>query len=367
MSKKQNRKRSFCRFLWGMLIYAVVFLILACIGLKVFWNYLAAYENSRPKIAINAYMENLTEEHICSLLKDSIAGIDHNIQTEEACRAYILEAIDDINYAKKAKECTDTRQVFVLRTGTTVIGEFSITAQKADKYGFTPWELESESFDIAVTNLLGAEYRVTVPYDHTVTVNGYELDSSYVTEEKVVYEEIEEYYEDYDLPYRVSYAVAPIMGEMEVVITDPEGSEVTFSENTDWTQYFHNCTEEEAKSLDEFTKSYVSRYVAFTGSRKNTRETNYWRLIRYVVPDSEFATRLADALEGLQFGQSQRDKVVSLVTNHQVRLEDGRYLCDITYEVDTTGRKGVVRTTTSAKLIVVQTDNGLKVESMNIY
>ena len=78
-------------------------------------------------------------------------------------------------------------------------------------------------------------------------------------------------------------------------------------------------------------------------------------------------SRLYNAIEGLEFGQSQGDKVVSLVANHQVRLEEGRYLCDITYEVDTTGKKGVVRTTTNAKLIVVQSTDGLRVESMNIY
>ena len=142
---------------------------------------------------------------------------------------------------------------------------------------------------------------------------------------------------------------------------------MTFDETTDWTQYFHNCTAEQIQELDDFTAAYVDRYVAFTGSRKNTRNTNYKKLIEYVVIDSDFATRLKDALDGLQFGQSQGDVVVSLVANHQVRLEEGRYLCDITYEVDTTGKKGVVRTTTNAKLIVVQTDDGLKVESMSIY
>lgn len=367
MAKQQKKKRSFGWFLLGMAIYAAVFLVAVNFGLKAFWNYMEAYENSRPKIAINAYMDSLTEEHVVDMSQELVDQVDHNIQTEEQCRAYMLDAINGINYAKKSKECTDTRQVFVLRTGTTVIGEFSIVAQEADRYGFTPWEVEGESFDLRVLNLYGSDYTVTVPHDHTVTVNGNALDSNYITEEKIIYEEIEDYYENYDLPYRVSYAVAPIMGEMDVVITDPAGNEVTFDENTDWTQYFHNCTDEEVKALDEFTKKYVDRYVAFTGSRKNTRNINYKKLMECVVADSDFAKRLADAIDGLQFGQSQGDKVVSLVANHQVRLEEGRFLCDITYEVDTTGRKGVVRTTTEAKLIVVQTDKGLRVESMNIY
>ena len=89
--------------------------------------------------------------------------------------------------------------------------------------------------------------------------------------------------------------------------------------------------------------------------------------MQYVLEGSDFANRLQDAIKGLQFGQSQSDRVVSIVTNHPVRLEEGRYLWDITYEVDTIGYKGTVRTTTNAKIMIVQTENGLKVESMSVY
>jgi len=77
--------------------------------------------------------------------------------------------------------------------------------------------------------------------------------------------------------------------------------------------------------------------------------------------------RLFEAVEGLEFGQSQGNKVASITTHHQVRLAENKYLCDVTYEVDTIGHKGTVRLTTNAKIVVVQTEKGLKAESMNIY
>lgn len=367
MDQNQKAKSSTKRFVLGMIIYAAVFLLLLGVGLGVFWNYMEAYENSRPKHAINAYMDSLTQDHVVDLSQNLIDQVDHSIQTQQQCREYMKNAIGKITYARKSKESTDTRQTFVLRSGTTVIGQFSIIAQEPDKYGFTIWELGEESFDISSLNLFGPDYSVTVPSDHVVTVNGFALDSSYITEEKVIYEEIKEFYENYELPYRVSYAVTPIMGEMDVVITDPDGNEVTFDENTDWTPYFHNCTEDETSALDAFTKLFVERYVAFTGSRRSNRYTNFNKLIDHIHADSELRTRLTNAIEGLEYGQSQGDKIVSLVTHHQVRLNEDHYLCDFTYEVDTTGRKGVVRTTTNVKLVVIQTENGLKVESMNIY
>ena len=362
-----SKKRINSRFALGMAIYALVFLAIAAVGLTIFWDYMKAYENSRPKVAINNYMQNLTEEHICDLSQNLIDRVDHNIQTEEQCRAYILDAIDGINYAKKTKECTDDRQVFVLRTGTTVIGEFSITAHDDGKYGFTPWQFEQESFDLSALNLFGSDYQTVVPFDHTVTVNGFTLTDDYVTDDMIPYEEIEEFYEDHDLPYRVSYSVAPIMGEMDVVITDPEGKEVTFDENTDWTAYFHNCNAEEAEALDEITEKYVSLYVTFTGSRRHTRYYNYDKLMSVVVEGSDFSQRLYGAIEGLEFGQSQTNDIISVTPNHQVRLDEGRYLCDFSYVVDVMGYNGVVRDYTNARIIVVQTDSGLKIESMNVY
>lgn len=361
------KKKGSSRFVLGMIIYALVFLIIAGAGLAFFWDYIAAYEASRPKVAIEAYMQNLTEEHICDLSQGLIDQVDHNIQTQEQCRAYIMDAIDGIAYAKKSKECTATRQVFVLRTGGKVIGEFSIVARDDGKYGFTPWYFEQESFDLSALNLFGSGYETVVPSDHTVTVNGFALTDAYITDEMIPYEQIEDYYEDYALPYRVSYAVAPIMGELDVVITDSDNKEVTFDEHTDWTAYFHNCSEEEAKELDEFTARYLDLYITFTGSRRNSRYINYERLIKYIVKESDFATRLWDAVEGLEFGQSQSNKIVSVTSNHQVRLAEGKYLHDFSYEVDITGYNGVVRDYTNAKIIIVRTDDGLKVESMNIY
>ena len=68
MSKYQNemnpKKQKVKKPRWGlffffMFLYAVAFLGGAFYGLKYLWNYLDAYEQSRPKLALNYYMENL--------------------------------------------------------------------------------------------------------------------------------------------------------------------------------------------------------------------------------------------------------------------------------------------------------------------
>lgn len=364
--QKQKKKRSFGWFLLGMFIYAALFLGAAYHGLTKFWAYMEAYENSRPKIAINAYMDALTPEHVADLSRTVIDQADHNIQSEEECRQYIIDALSEgITHAKKSAECTDTRQVFVLRVGSRVIGEFAIETTAEDEYGFTPWTLAEESFDMSY--LIGGTVATTVPSDYIVTANGVVLDSEYIIVDDIRYEEILEYYEDYEMPYRVTYQAGPILGEIELVTMDAEGNVAVLDENTDMSQFYQNCTAEELQKLDEFTKNFVSSYVTFTGSANKTRYDNYDNLMKYVVEGSNLSKRLYDAIEGLHYAQSKSDVVVSITNNLQMRLEEGRYVCDITYEVDTTGYEGVVRTTTNVKLFVIDQQGSLKVESMNIY
>ena len=44
-----------------------------------------------------------------------------------------------------------------------------------------------------------------------------------------------------------------------------------------------------------------------------------------------------------------------------------RFYCDLTYIVETVGREGAVETTNNLKLIILETENGLKIEAMTRY
>ena len=75
---KKNR-----RFLLGMVIYALVFLLVTAGGLWVFWQFLDAYELSRPGTCVDAYLESLTTGHIREVCKPFLASLDGNIQNED--------------------------------------------------------------------------------------------------------------------------------------------------------------------------------------------------------------------------------------------------------------------------------------------
>lgn len=368
--KKHQKKRSFGWFFFGMFIYAVVILGAAFCGLKFLWSFLEAYEASRDYHAITAYMEQLTPEHICDTQEGLIAQVDHNIQSEEACRQVLLDALkEDITYARKASECSESRQVYILRCGKQVIGSFAITSQAEDEYGFAPWKFAEENFDLSY--LLGQRLSAVAPMDYPVVINGVQLDESYVVSQRSEQIEfLEDYYEEYDLPefYVKSYEAGPFLGEMTIQVNDPGGNAYIFDEETfDKDSLAHNCTSEETERLNSFVQEFLKRYVIFAGCANDDRFDNYDYVIQLVVRESKLAERMLKAVEGMEFAQSRGDELDTITIHHLVRLEEGRFLCDVTYLVNTLGYEGVVQTTNNAHMIVVERDGTLLIESLIAY
>ncbi len=54
MAERRKKRGSAGRFLLGMIIYALIFAAAVMAGLRLFWDYIADYEASRPAHAIEA-------------------------------------------------------------------------------------------------------------------------------------------------------------------------------------------------------------------------------------------------------------------------------------------------------------------------
>lgn len=361
---KNNVKKH--SFLKGMLIYAGIFLTILAIGLVVFWKYIEAYELSRPSNTIETYMNQLTGEYVCDRSEELLNSLDENLQSREEASALICQEIaGGVTYAKKTSACTDTQLVYMLRCGSHVIGSVTMTPGQEGGFGFTNWQVTQESFDMSY--LLSKGVEITVPAEFVVTVNGVALDESYITDDSVHYSVLEAFYDDYNLPVMVAYQTPSILGEAIVAVVDADGQEVDLRADGDRNVFLHNCTEAECAELETFCGEFIARYVAFTGGANGSEEYNYHNLMKYVVKDSELARRMFQAMDGLTYAQSQGDKIAGITINHEINLGDDRYLCDITYLVDTTGWEGVVQTTNNIQIIIVRTEDGLLVEALTSY
>lgn len=365
---KKMKKKGFKRFFLGLTIYCVVFLALAYWGLTEFWSFIDAYELSRPKNAITPYVGQLTKEQIAAGDKELLAQIDQNIQSEEAIQQFIANSLtQDITYALNVAESSDSQMVYMLLHGGKAIGKVTLKMEAADKYGFTPWKVAGASYDFSY--LIGSKATITVPHDFTVYANGTALDASYITEDNIQYAELKSYYKDYQPPYMVTYTVDPILGDIQLTTKDRDGNDVTVDENTDLTVYMNNCTDAQQKAVDGLLKPFLKSYVNFTsnyGGKENTNN-NYKDLLEYLVPNGDMAKRMYQALDGMGWAKNTNSVITETQVNRTVALGGGRYLCDVTYTVESQLYRDDPITVNNAKIIMIELNGKLYVESLLVY
>lgn len=352
----------------ALMIYALVFLVITAVGLTWFWDFIEAYEVSRPQNTLDAYMQQLTPEYVADRCGDLIASVDHNVQTEQECRDVILEALEGkFSCAKKNKESTEDHYVYALRCGAKVIGTVEMKTTGEETHGFTPWQVTAEAFDLSYLLTEGAS--VTVPQEFPVSVNGRQLSSEYIVKEGIQYSLLKEYYSSYALPTIVTYKLGKTLGQVQLTVTDPAGNPVTVTEETDYNTFLDNCTEAEKTALKSITDNFVTHYVNLATRKGGNLSSNYNKLVPYMVTNGALAKYIKSSLDGLSWISDRKANIDSITINAYVNVGNGRYMCDVTYVVEqmVTQSGGRGKITNNAKLIILQTSAGLKVEATQSY
>ena len=360
------KKRKFWNFYCTAAVYALVLLIALSFGLRYLWDFAQAYEDARPHHAIERYIAQLTPEYICGKSQDLIDSIDHNIQSEEDCRAAIISALgSEFSYTKRSAESTEEKTVYAIRHDDRIIGRVELTPQKEAVMGFAPWEVSADSYDLSY--LITDTVSTTVPAEFPVYVNGNLLSDSYITETGLHYSAFATLYADYELPTLVSYTAGPCLGSIALTVADAAGNPVTIDENTDLNSFLDHCTQEEREQLESFIQTFVKYYVRFSGSSPNNYEDNYNILSQYLLKGSPLAKRVRSARDVLQYGRYQTDTITSLEINDCIRIAEDRILCDVVYVVHTVSRTDDVVNTFKVKLVLAQTKNGFEAEVLENY
>ncbi len=365
MAKNPRRKHRWI-FPVCLVLYAVLFLFAANKGLEWFWGYIDAYEQTRPHIALNAYKETLTREYVAAACEELVAQIDHRVQSEESCRKVILDALSEpLTCAKKSRESTEDKHIYAILCGKTVVGTMEMERIGDEIQGFVPWVVTEDSFDLSY--LITEPVSTTVPSTFSVYVNGNLLSSDYITQDDIHYTKLNGFYDTYSLPHMVTYQAGPFLGDPTMTLVDPSGKEITQTELEDPSRYISNCTGDELAALDSIAGSFIRSYVAFTSRTGGDNYRNYLALKEFMVPDGELSKRMYAALDGLSWISDRGAVLSQLDIHHYIHLGEGRYLCDLTYVVDTNNHTGSIQSTSNLWVFFVQTEKGLRAESMLSY
>jgi len=359
---KREAKRKFPNFLTGMAIYGAVVLTLILIGLTLFWGFLTAFEASRPRNAVDGYLESLTAGHIREeALPALLEQVDTRVQDEAACRERLTESLEGkLTAAKNVSRSTADIQVYILRQGSQVIGSFQMERTGKPSWGFTPWTVTGEEFDLSF--LLGNKVSLTVPPGYTVYVDGKPLPGSCVTQEDIPYPELAEFVGDYDLPTLMRYEAGPFLGQARVTLTDDEGNAVTPDAGSE--VFLDNCSPEEREAVDQAARAFVQTYVDYVSCTGSDPATTLQWLRKLMVPDSALAKRMRDALAGLHWVSDRHATVSGMEVGLISRLGEDLYFCNVTYTVNTRDITGQVQVESRVKLLLRQTGGKLLAEAM---
>lgn len=347
----------------GLLIYSLVLLLLGGVGLGVLWNYLRAYEDSRSQYVVEDFIGTLTAQDVVDGAQALLEQVDPNVQSLDAAAAVIRAACEEpFRAVKDPTLSTENLLRYRIRSGKREIGSFTLMVTDRGAFGLPQWTVTKSTFDLS--ELIGPPVSLTVDQRAQVCLEGKPLPERYITQREIPYALFDGLENTEIFPQQVTYTVEHYLGEIQWQVLDEDGQDVT---GQDYESVFlkDNCGED--TELEEFLNTFVKRYIAFSGSTKSTARGNLASLRKLIVSDSALYTRLASALDGLSFGQSVRDNLADIRFNHRLRLEENLYFCDITYLVDTTGKKGVVQTTNNVKLLVCRRGGSLKVRELCSY
>lgn len=355
MTATKKKKRN--AFAKGLAIYTIILVMLILVALIFFYFYISAYEYSRPEGTMNRYLADMDGEAFQSKVAAFVATLDHNIQPEAESMQRVQEVFTDVKWAKKVSECTDTRLVYVLKSGSSVLGKVTLVPSENEHMGFSTWEVSEDELSL---DFLCQDAEQTVPAGYHVRCGDYILDDSYIVDDQVHYKLLEEFYDDYDLPTKRTYRTGKVIGDVQLEILDPNGNVVTEAD-LDEEKITDNCSAEEKAAIKELTDLYIERYVIYLSGSNGAHTPNLYALLVLTVRDSDLYSRLYQALGGQGFASSLGDFLQSITINHMMKVSDDSYVVDVTYLVDTYGQNGAFTTTTNnSKLILVQTADGLR-------
>ena len=131
MSRKNKNRIGKVIYTALLLIFAVMLVAIAVIGLNDWRKYLIAYEQSQPDAVVAEYVEKLKDTEWKKQVSLAVEKMQHPFQSNEECEIIINQMLGDtIQYSRAASGTQDTYIYNVFCNGNPV-GQFQIERDKA--------------------------------------------------------------------------------------------------------------------------------------------------------------------------------------------------------------------------------------------
>ncbi len=166
-------------FLIFIAIYVVIFLLLMLSINKKANKYLAEFESSRPKYAIESYLETLDENFLADMMTQATTGLNFSAYEKpemlyESARSQVGE-LGEFTY-QPAEDFTESQPIYyVLQDGEAIAKVPLARSGWTEKYNFPEWRVDTPISVISLQASPEFTLTVTMPEGATMKVNGVEV------------------------------------------------------------------------------------------------------------------------------------------------------------------------------------------------
>lgn len=290
------KKRNPHAFRIGMLIYVIIFLLVAMFLMHKLWSFLGEYEASRPQYTIDGYVAALNSGFYNDMVRQKVEEMEVSPyeNAEVISETLDLESLDGQTYTwmKKADEYTDENPVYYIRYGNAAIATVTLTrAGGTEQFDLPVWQACPPVSLIEMASEPEYDLEVTVPEGTSVTINGFTVPQAdmEVCDANVVLDDAALVYAKQPGAMKVTVSglyVAPkvqaydVQGNMLAAMNTPEAS--------DKNQVYIFEPKDEAAPDPQFiahTEEMMRAYINYTANKDEQVWTNLGYLDNFLVPN----------------------------------------------------------------------------------
>ena len=313
-----KKKSKWVGFFLGMVVYALVVLIAASLGLKLLWDYADNYERALPAKKMAAYVSTLNETHVKKIAFDFVASLDKSIQSDTDSFAEIWKCfVGGVQYeliATDSEQGTATPEHWVVYCGERRLGVQYIINPRVE-YGF-----------------LSSFYGKSFP-----------------------------------MPYLAEYEISNYIGDPKIRFFDADGVEQARFTFTDGKAQMKRGSGVILNDITKFTENFIPYYVNCLSNVSHNASMNYYLIQPYVVPGSELDERLKAAIGGQVFAQSRGTRTSDVRIHEVFNLENEYYIVDLSYSVVTYTDKGSTSVDTDMYLVLYRDEEIFRAQMVELY
>lgn len=362
---RRKKRGNWLRFTVGMIVYAIIVLLLASVGLKFLWDFADNYEKSLPAYKIADYAASLNENKVKKLSIPFVETLDHNIQSDEDAYAEIWKCfVAGVRYRQSGSDSDGNSITYTILNKDNVLGRVTL-GKNAGQTGEKTWSVTDEEYDFSF--LLRSEGFI-VPEHWVVMCGQKRLGVQYITDPMIEYSFLEDFYgKSFPMPHLAAYEISNYIGDPQIRFFDADGEEQSRFTFTDGKDQMLRSSGKVYEDIKDFTEIFVPLYVNCLSNVNHAPIINYQRIQPYIVPDSEIDQRLKAAIAGQVFAQSQGTDLSDVRIHEVFNLENEYYIVDLSYSVDTYSTHGVSTTDTNMKLAVYRDEDVIRAQMVMLY